>query len=101
MFKEWTSARIGLKRCGDAISTRDLLDFRMAQASARDAVNSRWDSEKTQADLAALGERSLIVYTQTQQRNEFLRRPDLGRRLSEESISVIPRFGADIIYIVS
>lgn len=75
-----TQARIGLGRAGDALPTARVLEFRAAHSAARDAVHAALD---TAALAAALAERGLgeaaIVTSRARDRDEYLRRPDLGR----------------------
>src|SRR5689334_11162829 len=103
-WKSWTQARIGLDRTGHAISTSELLKLRWAHAMARDAVMSQWQVEKMHADLVELGEKVLILSSKTGSRDEYLKRPDLGRQLSRASqerlasLSVEP---LDVVFIIS
>src|ERR1700733_47640 len=74
-----TPARIGLGRNGDAPPLKDVLAFQLAHARARDAVH-------TPLDIAALTEAIaprpfVTVRSQAPDRETYLRRPDLGRRL--------------------
>jgi ethanolamine ammonia-lyase small subunit len=76
-----TPARIGLGRCGHGLPTAALLEFQLAHARARDAVHEKFDPE---AVAAALGEReTVIVHSQAPDRQTYLQRPDLGRKLLE------------------
>lgn len=84
-LKRVTQARIGLARAGAAVSTRELLEFQLAHAQARDAVWHSWDAEACAAQLSAAGLRALVVKTRAHDRATYLKRPDLGRRLDPES----------------
>jgi ethanolamine ammonia-lyase small subunit len=77
-----TSARIGLARVGASLATAPLLDIRLAEARARDAVHEALDGERLAADLAALGAPVLAVASAAADRQNYLMRPDLGRRLA-------------------
>jgi len=81
-----TPARIGLERCGDAISTRALLQFQLDHAHARDAVNGTVDF---QALAASIDRPVLRVHSAAADRATFIRRPDLGRRLDAPSIALL------------
>ena len=98
-FTSVTRARIALGRAGDALPTRRLLDFAYAHASARDAVAAR-------VDFAAIAEQlqptaSIRVRSAAPDRSTYLRRPDLGRRLAENSGEALPRGPFDAVFVVA
>jgi ethanolamine ammonia-lyase small subunit len=80
-LRQHTPARIGLGRSGVALPTAELLRFAAAHAAARDAVQVALDVAALEAALRADGWRSLAVASRAASRDEYLRRPDLGRRL--------------------
>lgn len=80
-----TPARIGLGRAGSGLPTREVLSFGLAHAQARDAVHTPLDVEAVAEAVAALGLGTLEVASAAPDRATYLRRPDLGRTLSEES----------------
>lgn len=84
-FVSLTAARIALGRAGGSIPTRELLDFGLAHARARDAVRRPFEAEALRTQLAAAGCETLLIESRARTRDEYLRRPDLGRRLSDES----------------
>ncbi len=73
-----TAARIGLVRSGASLGTVPLLEFRLAHARARDAVQH---GLATPPELEALGLPVVTVRSQAADRRTFLMRPDLGRAL--------------------
>lgn len=79
-LRRLTSARIGLGRAGASLATRDMLDFQLAHARARDAVHAPLDLEKAAADLSKLGLPVISVASAATDRQTYLMRPDLGRR---------------------
>lgn len=88
-LRRFTPARIGLGRAGGSIPTRELLDFQLAHARARDAV-------QYELDVAALHERlavgqidSLALASAAGDRHTFIQRPDLGRTLDEKSKALL------------
>lgn len=93
-----TPARIGLGRAGDALRTRDLLAFQLAHGRARDAVHTPLDVE---ALAAALPEPPLVVRSRVPDRDTYLRRPDLGRRLEPESVASLPRGEHDAVFVIA
>ena len=86
---EFTSARIGLGRAGMSLPTRACLDFQLAHALARDAVNIPLDFDRLAQGLAALGYQSLGLKTQAENQRLYLQRPDLGRLLSASAIDTL------------
>lgn len=84
-LRRFTQARIGLGRAGHALPTGALLDFQLAHAEARDAVHLPWDIEAYAREARRLGTECLVLETPVADRGEYLRRPDLGRRLTEAS----------------
>ena len=88
-----TPARIGLGRVGASLPTREVLAFALAHAQARDAVHTVLDRGQLAAELAAMGLASIEVESQAVDRQLYLRRPDLGRRLSAASQEQLQRLG--------
>jgi ethanolamine ammonia-lyase small subunit len=80
-----TPARVGLGRAGASLTTQALLDFTLDHARARDAVHAPFEAEAIAAVLAGQGTNALVVTSQVADRADYLKRPDLGRRLSRES----------------
>jgi ethanolamine ammonia-lyase small subunit len=84
-LRRFTQARIALGRAGHALPTQAQLAFQLAHAQARDAVHIPWDPEAFAGQLRRPGEETLILETSVVSRDEYLRRPDLGRVLSAAS----------------
>ncbi len=84
-LKSLTAARIALGRAGGSLPTRELLDFSLAHARARDAVLAPFDAERLATGIAALGTETLVVASAAGSRDEYLQRPDRGRTLCNES----------------
>jgi len=91
-------ARIGLGRQGDALPLGDVLQFQLAHALARDAVHKPLD---IQALIAALPSTPIHVQSQAADRAQYLRRPDLGRRLAPTSHAHLPRAAYDLAIVVA
>jgi ethanolamine ammonia-lyase small subunit len=91
-LRRLSGARIGLPRAGASLATGPLLDFKLAHARARDAVHDELDVKQLAADLAPLGIDVIIVDSAAEDRQRYLMRPDLGRRLApEEETKLAPR----------
>lgn len=90
-LKQLTSARIALGRAGGSLPTSEWLAFKLAHAKARDAVHCQFDTRRIEQAFEKLGTESVTVDTMAANRMVYLQRPDLGRRLSEESQAIIRR----------
>jgi len=84
-LKALTPARVALGRVGAGLPTRALLDFTLDHARARDAVHAPFDAAGLTNDLTALGLATVAVSSQVADRSDYLKRPDLGRRLDAGS----------------
>ena len=84
-LRSLTAARIALGRTGGSLPTRELLAFGTAHAEARDAVHAPLDENRLVAALEPFVGPVLRLTTDVVDRAEYLRRPDLGRRLSTAS----------------
>jgi ethanolamine ammonia-lyase small subunit len=84
-LRHLTPARVGLGRAGASLPTSALLEFTLDHARARDAVHAELDISAIAAGLDALGLQTLQVSSCAQSRKNYLRRPDLGRKLDAAS----------------
>ncbi|CAN5438538.1 ethanolamine ammonia-lyase subunit EutC [soil metagenome] len=84
-LRSLTPARVGLGHVGASLPTAALLAFTLDHARARDAVHARFDASGIASGLAALALESVAVASQAVDRGDYLRRPDLGRKLYPES----------------
>lgn len=80
-----TPARIFLPRTGSALTTRANLEFQLAHAEARDAVDERLDAASLVDNLQSRGVEAIRLSSAARDRRTYLLRPDLGRRLDESS----------------
>jgi ethanolamine ammonia-lyase small subunit len=90
----FTRARVALGRAGASWRTQTLLDFRLAHAQARDAVCRPFDPDYVEQQIKNLGFETARLSTEAPSRTEFLKRPDLGRRLSEDSRKLLTQNAA-------
>jgi ethanolamine ammonia-lyase small subunit len=84
-LRDLTPARVGLGRTGASLPTSALLEFTLDHARARDAVHAGFDTAAIVSGLKALGLATLQVSSRAQSREDYLRRPDLGRKLDAAS----------------
>jgi ethanolamine ammonia-lyase small subunit len=99
-----TPARIALGRAGASLPTRAVLAFALDHARARDAVHIPFDAAFVAAQIEALGFETLDVASAAPDRASYLRRPDLGRRLSPEGRAELerqPRSDPDVALVVA
>ena len=88
-LRKLTPARVALGRAGASLPTRALLDFTRDHARARDAVHAAFDAHGLIASLGALACASVAVASRAGNRQDYLKRPDLGRRLDQPSIDLL------------
>ncbi|WP_095114092.1 ethanolamine ammonia-lyase subunit EutC [Pseudomonas sp. Irchel 3H7] len=93
-LRRLTPARIALGRTGTSLPTSAQLDFQFAHAQARDAVHLPFDHAGLSAQLNERGRESLLLHSAAVDRNSYLQRPDLGRKLSEESAQALREYAA-------
>jgi ethanolamine ammonia-lyase small subunit len=95
-LRRHTPSRIGLGRSGTALPTAEVLRFAAAHAAARDAVHVPLDVDALQAELAADAWPAVhAVTSRAADRAEYLRRPDLGRRLAERDTQRLQTLAAE------
>lgn len=84
-LRNLTPARVGLGRSGASLPTDALLAFTLDHARARDAVHAAFDVTALREGLGALGLLAVDVKSRAGNRRDYLRRPDLGRMLDQDS----------------
>ncbi len=102
-LRRLTAARIGLKRAGASLATGPLLDFALAHARARDAVLAPLDEARLAAELSALGAPVVTVASAAADRQTYLMRPDLGRRLGAGAAAALTahRGDNDVVFVAA
>ncbi|MFI4939902.1 MAG: ethanolamine ammonia-lyase subunit EutC [Burkholderiales bacterium] len=93
-LRRLTPARIGLGHAGNSLPTAAHLDFQFAHARARDAVHLAFDHAGLTRQLASRERASLLLHSAAGDRDCYLQRPDLGRRLAPASIEILRRHRA-------
>lgn len=102
-LRRHTAARIALGRAGASLPTAEWLRFALAHAQARDAVHLPFDDEALAQALSAQGFEPLRLESAAADRPTYLRRPDLGRRLSARSaalLQALPQAAPDLVVVV-
>jgi len=84
-----TPARIGLGHRGASMPVDEVQRFGLAHAKARDAVHEPFRAGEIAAALAAPGRQVIEVASAAGDRATYLRRPDLGRMLSQKSRAML------------
>jgi ethanolamine ammonia-lyase small subunit len=85
------------------LPTAPLLAFNLSHAQARDAVHHPLDADVLHEQLRTQGFTTLDVHSAAPDREHYLRRPDLGRRLSEESRAMLAQMQAapsDVVFVI-
>ncbi len=102
-LRRQTAARIGLRRAGASLATGPLLDFQLAHARARDAVHAPLDEARLVADIAGLETPVLAVASAVEDRQHYLMRPDLGRRLGPGAEAMLAPYAGshDVVLVVT
>lgn len=82
-YKRKTPARVGIGRAGCRYRTNTMLRFRADHASAVDAVYTDVSEDFLKANNL------FTIKTRCNSKDEYITRPDLGRRLDEESVAIL------------
>lgn len=103
-LRAYTTARIALGRTGTSVPLEEVLRFRLAHAHARDAVHSLPDVEGLQQQVSALQVPVQVLHSSAADRQEYLQRPDKGRRLdaaSAEALSTLAGNGNEVAVVIA
>lgn len=97
----FTPARVFLGQAGPAVPVREHLRFQLDHALARDAVHASLDvpaltGALRQRGMECVALRSAAAEADGSDRRVYLRRPDLGRRLSEASARELKALAAKV-----
>lgn len=103
-LRGYTPARVALGRAGGSLPTRELLDFRLAHARAKDALLKPLDEERLARELERASRGPVLrLSSKARDLGEYLRNPDSGRVLAPESEGTLiaQASGADLLVLVS
>ncbi len=103
-LRRHTRARIALGRVGSSLPTREVLDFGLSHAMARDAVHLPLDTDALRQAIESLGHETVEVASRAADRHTYLLRPDLGRRVAPEDVERLRaqarQPGPDLLFVV-
>jgi ethanolamine ammonia-lyase small subunit len=101
-LRKHTPARIAIGRAGYGLPTGAYLDFQAAHARTRDAVHAQLEVEAMARKIAARGWPVITVKSAAEDRQSYLRMPDLGRALSRESRTRLsePMVAPDVVIVI-
>jgi ethanolamine ammonia-lyase small subunit len=102
-MRRLTAARIGLAYSGASLAIGPLLDFRLAHARARDAVQATLDIERLTDDLAPLDMPLLTTASAAADKQTYLMRPDLGRTFAPAAEAALAMHAGtfDVVFVIS
>jgi len=99
-LRQLTAARIALGHTGVSQPTSAQLDFQMAHAHARDAVHLALDADALARAIESAWPEAgpcLTLHSAAANRNVYLQRPDLGRRLDAPSHAALAAHGGPTV----
>lgn len=103
-LRRFTNARIALGRAGNSLPTREVLQFALAHAMARDAVHWEIDWEALRTPMQQERFTVLDAHSCASDRQSYLLRPDLGRRLDDTSrsrLAAAANEGSDLVIVLA
>jgi ethanolamine ammonia-lyase small subunit len=105
-LRNYTPARVSLRRTGVSLATSEVLDFQLAHAEARDAVKAELDParfiDRLKTEIPTLRTAPILTLSSAApNRATYLRRPDLGRTLTPESTSLLHASPCDIVIVIA
>ena len=104
-LRDYTPARVSLRRSGVSLATSEILDFQLAHAQARDAVHAVLDAEqltpRLRTELPPLAAPILTLASAAPDRTSYLRRPDLGRTLAPAFAALLRPCPCDMVIVLA
>lgn len=102
-LKSFTNARIALGSTGNSIPMEEVLKFRFAHAKAKDAIESELDNTKLKNEIQSWDHIVWEVQSQVTDRDDYLKRPDLGRKLNDASHELLLKAQEtfDIVFVIA
>lgn len=104
-LRQYTPARIALGHAGTSLPTKPHLEFQLAHAQARDAVHHALDIPALEEKLRSRGHAPVLLNSRADSRSTYLQRPDMGRRLDDDSAKVLqnlprPERPYDVVFVI-
>lgn len=99
-LRKFTKARVAMGNVGTALPLSEVLALKNAHAMAKDAIGTQLDLEGLLRKSRENGILCTHFRSQVQDRLEYLKRPDLGRRL-ELSSNTIGVGKVDILFVIT
>ena len=102
-LKSFTNARIALGSTGNSIPLDEVLQFRFAHAKAKDAIESGLHCNELKNEIQSWGYPIWEVQSKVSDRDEYLKRPDLGRKLNDSSEKLLKETheAFDIVFVIA
>ncbi len=102
-LKAHTHARIALGNVGGSLPTQEILNFKLAHAEAKDAIFIPLNINELTQKIEQFNLPLFTIKSRIQNRNEYLKRPDLGRRLDEQSVEIIGKNKEilDLVFVIT
>jgi ethanolamine ammonia-lyase small subunit len=106
-LRGFTDARIALGRAGCSLPTAPLLAFNLSHAQARDAVHAPLDTGALRREFDNRKLESIDVRSAAESREQYLRRPDLGRVLEARSAGELAQYAErvhaqfDLVFVIA
>jgi ethanolamine ammonia-lyase small subunit len=92
-LRSFTKARIALGKTGVAIPLKEVLEFKLAHALARDAVFSELKTNELYTVLQSFELPVYLLHSIAADRTTYMQRPDYGRRLDGDSAKKLTETG--------
>lgn len=99
-LKQFTNARVALGNVGSSLPLKEVLALKLAHAQAKDALVTTLDVKSLESQLQKYNIPFYSFKSKVTDRNEYLQRPDLGRKLSDESSEEVFE-KADVVFVLT
>ncbi len=102
-LKAHTHARIALGNVGGSLPTQEVLNFKLAHAEAKDAIFIPLNINELTQEITLFDLPLFRLKSRIENRNEYLKRPDLGRRLNEQSVELLGKNSQsfDLVFVIT
>jgi ethanolamine ammonia-lyase small subunit len=102
-LKAHTHARIALGNVGGSLPTQEVLNFKLAHAEAKDAIFIPLNINELSKKIEQFDFPIFTLKSRIENRNEYLKRPDLGRRLNQQSVEILSENNQefDLLFVIT